>query len=511
MSQGLRAEVYALQTLILGGILWLCLELAGPEGARRRTMTVAGLGAVMAVGMANHHYLTALALPAVLVALSRHLKSAGAKVVGGCAIASAATTLALYAYLPLRAADSPALNWGDPSTFSRWLDAVSAKIFQSSVTEAPSRSVSALAELVAQTGWLAEQVGPWTLIATLVGLALAVSRKLVLGATLGLFWLGNMMSTALMGFDSTNPDAWGYLGPSVMLSCVLSSIALARLKDSHSSTAEGFIRSQNLFARTTRAVVVAVWLSGSIAIGTDAISQLSLRRFSDCDALADATFAASPPGALVGSRYFSLSFNLLHAQVVDQRRPDVLHFNQTFHANAYGGVPYARALAALETPFTPIFEAYLRTGSFPSEAIAQASRNGPVLLESEMDPPLPAELYHPMGTVARMGDPRWQSSPPVGASWARVYARLTSGRALDRWTNAALLWLHAHNAGLFLRQGAWPEAQEEIALGQRDNPRETALVGLSRLAEQGAALSVAEAERFRRSLTSTSLEAMLGL
>lgn len=102
-------EVFALHALLACLLLWMasherCLD-DGPAAA---------LGLVFGLSLANHQTIL-LALPALLLLAARRPRAVAFAALGACA------GLTAYAYLPLRAAAGPPLDWGHPVTPSAFL------------------------------------------------------------------------------------------------------------------------------------------------------------------------------------------------------------------------------------------------------------------------------------------------------------------------------------------------------------------------------------------------------
>jgi hypothetical protein len=114
------AEVFPLHLALLAGLILVAARwqaAAPPE----RPRWVMGAALLLGLGLA-HHLTLVLALPG-LVAFA--WLSRGRTGLGPWALGALALGLLPYAYLPLRAAQHPPLNWGDPSTWERFVWVVS--------------------------------------------------------------------------------------------------------------------------------------------------------------------------------------------------------------------------------------------------------------------------------------------------------------------------------------------------------------------------------------------------
>jgi hypothetical protein len=123
-EHALLTEVHALHLLLLALALW-CATRAARTGERRWLYAWAF---VSGLGMANH-LTTVLFLPGFIVLLLRPLREAtratGGKGFLALLVGGYAAGLLPYLYLPLRAAQEPLFNWGNPSNLPRFWALVS--------------------------------------------------------------------------------------------------------------------------------------------------------------------------------------------------------------------------------------------------------------------------------------------------------------------------------------------------------------------------------------------------
>lgn len=117
-SQSVQAETYAQLALFAGLLAWI---VAGQRDPRRQLW-----GAALAGGFALTHHTTLgfSILGAALALTLRHRRRLLDPQLLAGAIVLLVAPLALYLMLPLRAAQHPASNWGDPETFDRFIDVV---------------------------------------------------------------------------------------------------------------------------------------------------------------------------------------------------------------------------------------------------------------------------------------------------------------------------------------------------------------------------------------------------
>jgi hypothetical protein len=299
--QAVRPEVYALSALcVLTAVVEL--ERFDADGDRRRLYLAALAGGL---ALANHHLLAfAVLVPGLGFALARR----PARPVGRAAarvLAAGALGLTAYAYLPLRAARHPLVDWGAPTTWSRFYWTVSAQAFQKSVARGSS---SDAAEVV---GALAAQLHPLGLLLALGGLYVLLRMPSLrrVGLLLAAASVLDALAPALVGFDVANPDAYGYLEAAVALlaalACALPAAVAARLR--------------------RRAAAALAGALAALAVGWGALGWPRIDRAAQHDAatVSEAWLGTAPPRATVVTSYFQTIFALYYLRGVEGQRPDV--------------------------------------------------------------------------------------------------------------------------------------------------------------------------------------------
>ncbi len=203
----LSVEVYALHMLMLALLLWsvarLLLAMQVPElrqSVSRRAMLLA---LFLGLSFANHMS-TIFLLPALLVLLIVLLRKKLLDSRGLLASAGAfAAGLLPYLYLPLRAASDPALNWGNPETWERFVWHISGKqysVWMFSSADAWKKQFANISSMLpADVQYLA-------LAAALVG-AVIMFRKHVLAGTMLLLLFATCIVWA-SGYDIHDIDSY---------------------------------------------------------------------------------------------------------------------------------------------------------------------------------------------------------------------------------------------------------------------------------------------------------------
>ena len=298
-SQAVITEVYTLHTLFLALSLWLFLRWREHGGAY---FPLAGLA--LGLGLGNHLTLLFL-LPGVLffLLLSRR-RLTWAEGLGGSALFLAG--LAVYLYLPLRAAADPWLNWGDPRNWGAFWSHVSAAAYRGFFFQRSWPEIFGNASAAA--GFLLRDFAP---------------RGLVLGLA-GLFFLGRRDGRALLLF--LFPAAFGFL-LALTYGGVGSEVHLLPLYLPWAigcGTTAGMLASL-LWARFgLRAACIALVLPLlCLLLIVPGWGRWALRE--DPGPLPEvyATLANLPPDALLLTEQDEQTFPLWYAQVVEGLRPDV--------------------------------------------------------------------------------------------------------------------------------------------------------------------------------------------
>lgn len=126
-SQAVMAEVYTLHLLFFLALLWSCVRLMQQPTPRGWLLT----GLLAGFGLGNHlTLLFLLALPLWLLWRQRHQPATRPGRAAGWFAGGLLLGLLVFLYLPLAAARQPYLNWGDPSTATRFIDHVTLAQFR---------------------------------------------------------------------------------------------------------------------------------------------------------------------------------------------------------------------------------------------------------------------------------------------------------------------------------------------------------------------------------------------
>jgi Flp pilus assembly protein TadD len=203
-SQSVIAEVYTLNTFLLGAVVVLLLIWGR---TRRRVWLMAAAGA-FGLGLANHYMLMLLVSPAlaayVLLTEPRILRDA--RTLGLCAVLAAAP-LMIYVYLPLSAASGGPLHWGEMDSLRGFWAHVSRASYRRIDYRGGFSLLTKARFLGHFLGLLWRQFTPWVLVPLgLLGLWQLRYRPRGLALLGGVFLFNTVVLLLLMQLPYTSAD-----------------------------------------------------------------------------------------------------------------------------------------------------------------------------------------------------------------------------------------------------------------------------------------------------------------
>ncbi len=472
LYQGVRAEVYALNLAINLGLVHLSLRYL--DRGSGRDLALAGL--VAGLGMGNHHLLTLAASPAVLAAaLVRH---DGWRVTGrrlGVAVGAGIVGMLVLLQLPARSTAHPAINWGAPHTFERFVWTVSARLFQrtarTSVKQSPGEHAG---RLVVAT---ADELGAGIGLAALAGLVLLGLRRKTRGllVVLGLAALGTAIAALLAAFDPLNPDSQGYVLLLFAVGALLAATTLA--------VALSYLRLPTLprALPVIIAVSTVVWPAQALA---GSLPRADLRQAYGAEVAAETLLDEAPQHALILTSYYQTGFAVWAARLLGGARPDLDHVHRTFLAQP----GFIENQLAREPHLTPLLAGVRGPADLNGARLAPVLHHRAVLYEFD-DDTYDAEMIRdsvPDGLWRRLvlpDDPRArveQDARDARRVWKDLERRLAPDRG-DPLTRMWLLWAYYLDARYYVRRNdcaaarfGWARAS---ALG---NPNDPMLLRLQR-------------------------------
>ena len=294
-SQATIPEVYTLHAAIVLGALTM---LVAWKPGRDRLLVATAL--LFGVGMGDHVTLALLALPAGVFVLVRDPEVLRRRTLAFVMLAFLAG-LSVYAYLPLRAAADPPLNWGNPSDASRFLAHVTARSYQGylggrSIPGVIGRASAMAQLLIAQLTWPG-------LVLALLGLGeLARERKSLTRLLLAYIVITSVFT---LFYNAENPET--YFIPAVLVLAVSLGVAVARLASA---------RLERWLALAALVAIPAwqIWIN---------LPAMDLSHDHTAADWARQTLESAPADGVVVTQIDDKTFALWYMQAVEHLRPDV--------------------------------------------------------------------------------------------------------------------------------------------------------------------------------------------
>jgi len=416
-----RAEVYAVQTALSLGAVWLALRAHAASDARPAFVAALLIG----LGVGNHALVAGLAgLGAVAAAIPMVLRSPSRARLVAFSLAGFAAGLVIFAYLPLRAgalfaaADRGIDNvvWGDARTWRGFWWIVSARTFaeksgvvhgNASPWDLPFLPIEELGTTFA----LLAPAGAYFLFRHKVSRVAALA--LVVGAA------GSMAAALMGGLDPGNPDIRGYLGPAMALIAVLSGIAIA--------VGTAFFRLQRL-----RSILVLVFLAGALSRFPAPGQYPGLRHAHAADHASRDLLAGLPPCTALFTHHFETGFLVGYQRFVEGARPDVAWTHLAFAA----GPGYAERAIAARPDLGPVINAAIRQSGL-AEQWTKLDNVNPVRIEP--DAVTQPEVRRTLGPAGDLWAPARSTSP---AAMTPLPEWVLAEAARDRQVRGYLAWRH---------------------------------------------------------------------
>lgn len=470
--QAVRAEVYALQAMLICLALERLIKLATNRvlgDVRPLYMASFWLG----LGLANHHFMSVLAVPALLHGLWRAVKMYGGRSFVWT-LASGLVGLISYLYLPLRAASEPAMDLGHPVSWKSLYWVVSAQVYARRIgSQATQPLAERLADLLVI---LVEHFSFVALLLALAGLYLLARKRPLwpLACVWSVTALVTLCGRAWLNPVRGNPDVLGYMLPGFAAYLALGLAAVALLL----SVLPARVRAgAELSFGVVTLLLSFVKLNASYA-------QASLASFHASDDFDQLRQQPLPARAVLVLTTPETTFRHWEAEAVERARPDVSMLPLPFVNYAgTGGVIVRR-----QPELRQVVQSYQGSadGTLSYAALAALAQRRPVLVEGDLTASwplfpwlLPEGLFY---RVLQTPPSRAQLSS-AAATRAKLVSKLQASLATDLTaaeTRRQLLWLHFMDALYFASQG---EPALAIGFAQRGlalQPRERELLRLVR-------------------------------
>lgn len=446
-----RAEVYAVQTALSLGALWLALRAHASKDARPAFVAAILIG----LGVGNHSLVAGLVGLGAVAAVLPLLAHSGARSrLLLLSVAAFAVGMLVHAYLPLRTAalfsgvDRGLDNvlWGDARTAHGFWWVASAQTFaektamvhgNASPWDLPFLPIEELEKIFA----LLAPAGAYFLLRR--------TESRVVGVALLVGIAGSMTAALVGGLDPGNPDIRGYLGPAFALIAVLSGIAI--------------VVGTAIFRRTQmRALLALVFLVGALTRFPSPAQYPGLRNARAADFEVRNMLADLPVRAALFTHHFETGFLVGYERYVEGARPDVDWAHLAFSA----GPGYAERIAAALPELGPVIDAYRKRKDVAIQ-LARLNHSRPVRVEP--DAVTTPEVRRTLGPAGDLWAPAASTSPlPMRPlpSWAIAEA------AQDRQVRGYLAWRNYIDASWACELGLVKRAQARFSELEKLVPRD---------------------------------------
>lgn len=470
--QAVRPEVYALEAMLVAIAIErvVRLEAAWPTHDVR-PLYVAGLA--IGLGLANHHFMAVLVLPALAPTMARVYRARGSRSLF-VALGAVGFGLLAYAYLPVRSRTDPPIDLGDPSSLERFFWVVSARAFQHADRHSLAAPIDRAGEVAIA---IVENVH-------LVPLVLAIAGVYALLRTpgarrIGFVWIAvvgfALAGRSWMGHTSGNPDALGYLVPAFMglaaLAAALVAAIVAQLAGSPDRRPPVLV--------TALAIVMA--LLGLATIG-ESRKRSTLASFHATDDLDEPRIRALPARAVVIAHLPQTVFRHWELEATEAARPDV-----TLVPIPFLGYPgMIERVIERDPSIAELLRGYLLEGELRQPDLQSLAARRPILVE--MDVRVPIALYETLAPALlyyEVVDAGTTETDVREAAEQRSLALRALDRALDDdrddpETRAQIVWIHYGDALYYAQLGAIDRARESVRRARALAPEARELVELDR-------------------------------
>ncbi len=463
--QSVRPEVYALAAMLVCFALERLSVLATrhpsePLDARPFYAATLAVG----LGLANHHFISILALPAFLWPLVTLMRAQGLRPLLWGSL-TGLLGLCTYAYLPLRAARLPPMDFGHPVTPGAMFWVASAQVYAKKIgTEA----IQPLGERFFDLSViLVENLRVPMLLALPLGiyLLLRARRTWPLAALWIITAIVSLAGRAYLNPVRSNPDVLGYMMPGFVAGAALALCGLSLV------IVQLGVRIPVYKTHFERALCCLCVGAGVWAL-TQGFAPASLAQFRAPDLFDEIRYRRLPERSVVVLLTPQTVFRHFGAQAVEATRSDVLMVPTPFLDYGKSGEELGKKqpeLAALIRSFS----ATQRLSKIELDALLAKH---PVLIEPDASFTLPLFPWLiPNGLYFEL-----RSEPPTALECEKaaeerealfdwLYAAMGAD-ALELETRRQLLWIHYNDALFFAHRGMHREARMAIQRGLKVEP-----------------------------------------
>lgn len=451
--QSLSVEVYTFNTALMLGAIYLAMR--RPDDVR----AIGTIALLMGLGLANHHFLTVLAMPAVAIAFLR--KGNWLRSLGLAAVIATFVTICSYGILMVRSLARAIPAWVDASTLDGVAWVASAKIFMGSLGGHGEgglfKNATQALDLVMSV------VSPPALVFALLGIFFLVkARAYHTVIAMSLLITGSLVSKVAMGIlDPENPDDHGYFMSA--MSGILALAASNTVSLMEISFRHGRVSKSLLFGLGVLGLLCIVSLP-PIASYDVATKRM---RFDDTVSFRRFLMDRMPRSAVAMVSHYAVFFLLQHDAIVEGTRPDVTVVQQGFCNKARGGKDYALTVMDADPDLKPLAQSFVDTGSLDWLELKKLARRRPVLIEASPDLRIPYDDLRFAGWMFELlgaKDTAVESFLENIRSVFRTPLELETRRVLLRNLVSSALWL----AGRGMKDDAIAMLDEALRLNKND-------------------------------------------
>lgn len=377
-EQSLITEVYGLNALTVATLLLLTVVWTRACDQRSRGRLFLAVCFVLGLGLTVHDT-NVLLIPVLAVyglVVVRRLRPSWRRLLAGIGLSVAG--LLPYLYLPLAASRHPAMDWGNPSTWTNFWRTITRHQYRIS---GHSGVGATLHELRACLTLLSHQWFAGLLVLAVLGIVVLFRRQR------GWFWLALLLlavtgpvttyitdfpvatSNSFVNADNLTLVSVFYI-PSYLVLALLMGVGASWLAGLAASWLSGSRQhapaAASLISLGLALVVVAVPLVTALtATGT-----VTMRHYGFADAYIADVFRIATPRSLVMVDRDQWGFPLMEAQIVDHERPDVVVLDQELLRRSWYLQDLSVQQPALIAGSRPLVDEFLRVVKPFEEGVA---------------------------------------------------------------------------------------------------------------------------------------------
>jgi hypothetical protein len=305
--QATRFEVYAFHFAGFAAMILLALQIA--ENDKRSVLRSIILVVLFAILLGAHNLTIILAVPGIILLCAKNkalkIKSFLIGLIGSIILAGL-----LYLDIFVRARGNPALNWGDPSTVTRFMDYILLRGFSVSSSRIAPSHILELFQFVIEV--LYRQIGFVALGIAIFGAISLSRRKLSLALPFLIMLILNVLSVAFAeNYFYENYDLHGYLMVSLAVLLLFMTAGFLVILKAISSRLARFGKADGALPLVITAALAIIILA--IPAGENFLSS-DLSRVYTARSFADEFLSSAPDSAVI----ITSSYNTYFCSLADQ-------------------------------------------------------------------------------------------------------------------------------------------------------------------------------------------------